>query len=91
METVPPAEDQPKTKECISCDQVIGESEKVCPKCGVNQEEVELHLAELERAQNILRKRRKKATKQTTEPVTQPAKEPTKKKGLFKGLLSLRK
>lgn len=82
----------PETKECPGCDQVIGKSEKVCPKCGLDQEEIEQHLTELQRAQEILRKRRKKtATKPVTEPVTEPVTPAAKKKTLFSGLLALRK
>jgi RNA polymerase subunit RPABC4/transcription elongation factor Spt4 len=53
-------EPTPKTKVCESCDAVIGESEKECPKCKVNFEELEDAVTTVSTAQAVLAKRKAK-------------------------------
>jgi hypothetical protein len=49
------------TKKCEACDAEIGESEKDCPKCGVNFEELETAVKTVTTAQAVAEKRRKAA------------------------------
>jgi hypothetical protein len=49
------------TKKCEACDAEIGESEKECPKCGVNFEELEVAVKTVTTAQAVAEKRRKAA------------------------------
>ena len=60
-----------ETKTCDSCDAVIGKSEKICPKCSIDFEELEETILSVSKVQSILEKRKKAA-----EPpvVTPPAK-----------------
>jgi hypothetical protein len=51
----------PETKKCDACDQEIGASEKVCPKCEVDFEELEDAVATVSKAQEVI-ERRKAAT-----------------------------
>jgi RNA polymerase subunit RPABC4/transcription elongation factor Spt4 len=70
-----------ETKECSNCDAVIGKSEKTCPKCSLDLEELEDTVTAVERAQQILEKRRKK-----NEPAPAPEAPPAKAKNRFLGL-----
>jgi hypothetical protein len=57
------------TKKCESCDAEIGESEKSCPKCGVDFEELEDTVKTVDTATKVLEKRRKaEAMKCTCNP-----------------------
>ena len=76
----------PKTKNCEACEQEIGFSETVCPKCGVDFEELEEAVAVVTKAQEIAAKRKAKAEAAKDgdpDPATPPKK---KKTGLFGGL-----
>jgi len=64
------------TTKCENCDAIIAKDEKKCPACGINLEELEQSLKDLETLEKIREKRKKK-----TEPPPQP-----KKKGLFGNL-----
>ena len=75
-----------ETKICDNCDQEIGASETVCPKCKVNFEELEQEVSVVERASKVAEKRRKAAAPPvpTPEPETTPT--PAKKKSVFRSL-----
>lgn len=49
------------TKKCEACDQEIGDTEKDCPKCGVNFEELEDAVKTVSTASTVIEKRRKAA------------------------------
>lgn len=81
------------TKKCEACDQEIGESEKVCPKCGVDYEELEDTIKGLSVAETVREKRKKAETaaklcakcgkdKHEGACVTAPAKKKNKLAGL---------
>jgi RNA polymerase subunit RPABC4/transcription elongation factor Spt4 len=55
----------PIPKKCIDCDAVIGDTDTICPACGVDQEEVEMTVKAVERANRIIAKR-------TPKPEPQP-------------------
>lgn len=74
------------TKVCLSCEKEIGESEKDCPACGVNLEELEDAVATVEKAQAILDKRRKPITPPVPEPTPEPAKKTSRLVSLGKVL-----
>lgn len=69
-----------ETKVCENCEQEIGASEKVCPKCGTDFEALEQEIGVIERAQKVLTKRNK--VKETPTPETKPA----AKKSIFASL-----
>lgn len=46
------------TKACDACGQEIGASEKECPKCGVDFEELEDAIATVSKAQEVIEKRK---------------------------------
>jgi len=72
---MPEPESQPATtKQCESCDAVIGTSETKCPKCGVDFEELADTIATVEKASAILEKRRAKAAPPKEEPKTETKK-----------------
>lgn len=50
-----------ETKTCEACDAVIGKSEKECPKCGIDFEELETAVKTVTTAQAVAEKRRKAA------------------------------
>jgi hypothetical protein len=54
-----PTPTPPETKVCDACDAVIGKSEKTCPKCSVDFEELEDTVASVSKAQAIIEKRKK--------------------------------
>jgi hypothetical protein len=68
------------TKECPSCDAVIGKTEKTCPKCSVDLDELEDTLTTVEKANAILEKRRKKTL--PLEPPPAPKKKTNKLRSL---------
>jgi RNA polymerase subunit RPABC4/transcription elongation factor Spt4 len=67
-----------ETKKCEVCDQEIGTSEKTCPKCGTNFEELEEEVKVVTRAQNVAQKRAKAAVP--------PEPEKPAKKSIFRSL-----
>jgi hypothetical protein len=88
-----PANPQPETKTCESCDAVIGKSEKVCPKCQIDFEELEDAVATVGKAQSVLAKRKATEEAAKTCPKCKAAKHdgpcktsPTKKKSVFQSL-----
>jgi hypothetical protein len=82
------------TKKCENCDAEIGESEKDCPKCGVNFEDLDNAVSGYESARTISEKRLKaknpncdKCGKPKHEGDCEKAPKTTKKKGgLFSNL-----
>lgn len=68
-----------ETKTCDSCDAVIGKSEKICPKCSIDFEELEETILSVSKVQSILEKRKKAA-----EPV--PVITPVAKKNPLRSL-----
>lgn len=63
-------------KQCPSCDTMIGESEKVCPKCGLDFEEFsDEALDKIQRANELIEKRKK-----NNQPPTPPTPEPEPRK-----------
>jgi hypothetical protein len=62
------------TKNCEVCEQEIGASEKVCPKCSTDFEALEEELKVVERARTVAEKRRKAALPPETKPEVKPAK-----------------
>jgi len=68
-----------ETKTCDSCDAVIGKSEKTCPKCGVDFEELEDAITTVSKAQAIIEKRKK-----AEQPPAPPA--PPEKKNPLRSL-----
>lgn len=69
-----------ETKKCPDCEQTIGETEIVCPKCGCDLEVInEDTVSHFERLQKIAEKRKPKP-----QPEIQP--EPKRKGGLFRNL-----
>jgi RNA polymerase subunit RPABC4/transcription elongation factor Spt4 len=50
------------TKVCEACDAEVGKSEKTCPKCSVDFEELEDSITVVSKAQEILAKRKAKET-----------------------------
>lgn len=66
------------TKKCDGCDATIAKDEKKCPACGLDLEELDNNLAQLEQLEKVREKRRKAAN---PEPAPAP-----KKKKLFGGL-----
>ena len=49
------------TKKCENCDAEIGDSEKECPKCGINFDDLEDAISSLTVAQTVAEKRKKAA------------------------------
>jgi RNA polymerase subunit RPABC4/transcription elongation factor Spt4 len=80
----PPAVPPSDTKVCDSCDAVIGKSEKDCPKCGVNFEELEDAVTTLTKAQEVIDKRKAKVAPVPDTPPAPPA--PPKKVSALRGL-----
>lgn len=79
------ATEKPKTKECPDCDQVIGESEAICPKCGWEFETMtEETLAQMDRAVRVLNKRREKEAARLK--AEEDKNKPAKKKSFFETL-----
>jgi len=69
-----------ETKTCDSCDAVIGKSEKVCPKCSIDFEELEDTVATVTKAQAVIEKR-KKAALPPPSPEPEPKKNPLRSLG----------
>lgn len=63
-----------ETKKCEVCEQEIGASEKVCPKCSTDFDALEDEVKVVERARTVAEKRRKAIQPPVVPPVTQPAK-----------------
>lgn len=72
-----------ETKKCEVCDQEIGATEKVCPKCGTDFEELEEAVSVIELANKVTEKRRKA---RETPPPNEPPPTTGKKKGAFSSL-----
>jgi RNA polymerase subunit RPABC4/transcription elongation factor Spt4 len=64
----------PATKKCEVCEQEIGESEKVCPKCATDFEAMEDEIRVVTRAQIVAERRRKAALPPEPEVKPEPAK-----------------
>lgn len=77
-----------ETKVCDNCEQEIGASETVCPKCKVNFEELDQEVAVVERAAKVAEKRRKASEPSPVVDPT-PAPTPAKKKSVFRSLSRL--
>ena len=72
-----------ETKECESCGAKVGKSEKVCPACKLDFDELEDNLKNLDLLDKVRDSRKKKASTPTT-TVTATV---TVKKKLFGGLV----
>jgi len=73
------------TRTCPECEQEIGETEKNCPKCGLDLDEFsEEILSNLDRGISIVEKRRKKKT--PPEPPPAPKPQPQTKPNFWKAL-----
>ena len=75
-----------ETKICDNCDATIAKSEKVCPKCNVDTEELEELVSSVERANQIAEKRRKRNA-----PAPEPAPAPAVKESISRRLRGLGK
>lgn len=66
---------EPTTKFCDSCDAEIGATEKVCPKCQTDLEELDETVNAVSKAQAVIDKRKaKEAAKNTPAPPAAPEK-----------------
>jgi len=63
-----------ETKTCEVCDQVIGKSEKICPKCSTDFDALEDEVKVVTRAQTVAERRRKAALPPEPKPEPEPAK-----------------
>lgn len=72
-----------ETKKCWNCEQEIGTSEKICPKCQVNLDMLEEEMTVVDRANKAL-ERKRKAEDPPLPPPTPPV--PAKKKSIFRSL-----
>lgn len=68
-------------KNCIECGQEIAATEKVCPACKADLETLEQEVAVVERATNLIAKK-----KQREAPEVIPPQPPAKKKSIFASL-----
>lgn len=71
-----------ETKKCEVCDQEIGITEKVCPKCQTDFEELEQEVSVVTRAQKVVAARKAKEIPLLPPPPPPPA----KKKSVFGSL-----
>jgi RNA polymerase subunit RPABC4/transcription elongation factor Spt4 len=74
----------PETKECEVCSQIIGSSEKVCPKCGTDFDALEDEVKVVQRAQSVAAKRAKAIVPPEPPP-------PAKKPSIFRSLAAKEK
>jgi hypothetical protein len=73
-----------ETKKCEVCDQEIGSSETVCPKCGTDFATLEEQVKSADTVLSVLEKRRKAKAKPAPAPEPAPATE--KHPSIFRAL-----
>lgn len=74
----------PETKQCEVCDQEIGSTEKKCPKCSTDFDELEEAVGIVTKANAVVKKRADKEAAKNVLPPAPPA--PPKKKSIFGNL-----
>ena len=63
-----PAENETATRTCDNCDVIIAKTEKICPACKTDLEELDENVKAVEAAQKVIEKRKKKTAPPTTAP-----------------------
>jgi RNA polymerase subunit RPABC4/transcription elongation factor Spt4 len=74
-------------KFCDACEKTIGDTDEICPACGVNQKELDEEISVVERATKASANRRKRTN---PEPSHAPASEGQTRKSIFRSLARLK-